>query len=50
MSDYLFQDEEEQIPTNNQSKSSKSWRILVVDDDDSVHEITRLVFANLEIY
>jgi response regulator RpfG family c-di-GMP phosphodiesterase len=49
MSDYLFQDEEEQIPTNNQSKSLKSWRILVVDDDDSVHEITRLVFANLVI-
>ena len=35
------QEDESKLPTN-----QKVWRLLVVDDDESVHQITRLVLAD----
>ncbi len=49
MSDFIFKDEPlETDPIKNQ-KTQKKWRILVVDDDDSVHKVTKLVLADAEI-
>lgn len=45
--DFLFQDEAEQDENALKSRQSdKTWRILVIDDDESVHQITRLVLAD----
>jgi len=49
MSDFIFQDEVEEEIDNNQNKSDKFWRILVIDDDESVHQVTKLVLADAEI-
>ncbi len=49
MSDFIFQDEVEDEIDNNQSKADKFWRILVIDDDESVHQVTKLVLADAEI-
>ncbi len=50
MSDFLFQDEAEPtaIPPK-KTKNNKVWRILIVDDDESVHQVTKLVLSNVEI-
>ncbi len=47
MSNFIFQDEAEEIIEEN--KNDKFWRILVVDDDESVHQVTKLVLADAEI-
>lgn len=51
MSDFIFQDEDDDEVDNNvvQVKSDKFWRILVIDDDESVHQVTKLVLADAEI-
>jgi len=49
MSKFIFKEEsEDDLNTQPQStlKRGKSWRILVVDDDESIHQITRLVLAD----
>ncbi|MDF1881343.1 EAL domain-containing protein [Sulfurimonas sp. MAG313] len=45
MEDFLFQDEEETSTVITQ----KPWKILIVDDDHGVHDITRLALKNLTI-
>jgi response regulator RpfG family c-di-GMP phosphodiesterase len=47
MSNFIFQDEAEEIEVD--KKNEKLWRILVVDDDESVHQVTKLVLADAEI-
>ncbi len=51
MSDFIFQDEEDdEVETNGvHRKSDRFWRILVIDDDESVHQVTKLVLADAEI-
>lgn len=51
MSDFIFQDEDDAEAESNelQRKSDKFWRILVIDDDESVHQVTKLVLADAEI-
>jgi len=51
MSDFIFQDEDDaEVETNElHRKSDKFWRILVIDDDESVHQVTKLVLADAEI-
>ena len=49
MSDFIFQDEVEDEIIDLPSKSNKVWRILIVDDDESVHQVTRLVLADADI-
>lgn len=50
MNDFLFQDDEvEQKTETNKHDAEKHWRILVVDDDASIHQITKLVLADIEI-
>ena len=49
MSDFIFKEEPEEKKNTNLITSHKKWRILVVDDDDSVHQITKLVLADAEI-
>jgi len=49
MSTFVFKDEEEHSPAQPSKGNGKLWRILVIDDDDSVHQITRLVLSDLEI-
>jgi len=50
MSKFIFKEEaEEPFIEKAASKSQKKWRILVVDDDESVHQITRLVLADANI-
>jgi CheY-like chemotaxis protein len=47
MNDFLFKDEADDAldkPSND-----KFWHILVIDDDDSVHQVTKLVLSNVEI-
>lgn len=47
MSKFIFKEEsEEPLIEKAVSKNQKKWRILVVDDDESVHQITRLVLAD----
>jgi len=49
MTDFIFKEESEQTNNSVTAKSNKKWRILVVDDDDSVHQVTKLVLADAEI-
>lgn len=49
MTDFLFQDEPEIIEPETVRASTKFWRILVVDDDKAVHQVTRLVLSGTEI-
>jgi len=49
MSDFIFQDEVEEETDDEQNKADKYWRILVIDDDESVHQVTKLVLADAEI-
>ncbi|MGJ8693853.1 MAG: HD domain-containing phosphohydrolase [Thalassotalea sp.] len=49
MSDFLFQDEPEHNEQESSPISNKFWRILVIDDDEAVHQVTRLVLADAEI-
>ena len=49
MSDFIFKEEPEEKKNTDLITSQKKWRILVVDDDDSVHQITKLVLADAEI-
>lgn len=46
MSDFLFKEETEVIA---KPSSNKTWRILVVDDDESVHQVTKLVLLDATI-
>ncbi len=47
MSKFIFKEEsEEVIPPVTDKCNGKSWRILVIDDDESIHQITRLVLAD----
>mgnify|MGYP006093951111 CR=1 FL=1 len=49
MSNFIFQDEVEDEINNKPNKTDKFWRILVIDDDESVHQVTKLVLADTEI-
>ena len=49
MNDYIFQDEIEDEVDNGGNKADKFWRILVIDDDKAVHQVTKLVLADAEI-
>lgn len=50
MNKFLFQDEPEvDLSVNNSTKKNKFWRILIIDDDESVHQVTQLVLGNVEI-
>lgn len=49
MSEFLFQDEPENTESDNKNLLEKYWRILVIDDDESVHQVTKLVLADAEI-
>ncbi|MGL1957503.1 MAG: DUF3369 domain-containing protein [Colwellia sp.] len=49
MSNFIFKDEPEQDDSLLTTKKDKFWRILVVDDDESVHQVTKLVLADAEI-
>jgi len=49
MSDFIFKDEPVESDTPAKKTVQKRWRILVVDDDDSVHQVTKLVLADAEI-
>ena len=44
--DFLFQDETDSTTEENVALSSARWKVLVVDDDDSIHQITTLVLNN----
>ena len=45
MSNFIFKEETESTPIEKVNKT-KLWRILVIDDDESVHQVTRLVLAD----
>lgn len=48
MNEFIFKDEDEtEIETNH--KNQKLWRILIIDDDESVHQVTKLVLSGVEI-
>ncbi len=49
MTDFIFKDEPLETDKPMTRKTQKKWRILVVDDDVSVHQVTRLVLADAEI-
>ncbi len=49
MSDFIFKDEPLKNPADIVKKPQKKWRILIVDDDESVHQVTRLVLAGTEV-
>ncbi|WP_286232558.1 HD domain-containing phosphohydrolase [Thalassotalea sediminis] len=47
MSKFIFKEEAPENSINERTTASdKVWRILVVDDDESVHQITRLVLGD----
>jgi response regulator RpfG family c-di-GMP phosphodiesterase len=45
MSNFLFKEESESTSIEKVNKA-KVWRILVIDDDESVHQVTRLVLSD----
>ncbi len=49
MNDFIFKEEAEESVNSIAAKSNKKWRILVVDDDESVHQVTKLVLSDAEI-
>ncbi|MFQ3195348.1 MAG: response regulator RpfG family c-di-GMP phosphodiesterase [Colwellia sp.] len=49
MSNFLFKEEATNDSLASKPKNNKVWRILVVDDDESVHQVTRLVLADAYI-
>jgi len=49
MSNFIFKDEPEDSNKITNNMPIKKWRILVVDDDDSVHQVTKLVLADAKI-
>mgnify|MGYP000114217170 CR=1 FL=1 len=49
MNKFIFKDEAEEPANNKKLNNAKVWRVLVVDDDESVHQVTRLVLADAEI-
>ena len=48
MKDFIFKEEPELDKKNQSTKMDQKWRILIVDDDDTVHEITKLVLSDIE--
>lgn len=50
MSDFLFSEEPENFPHNNDGSPCEPWHILIVDDEPSVHDITRLTLARLDVF
>lgn len=46
--DFLFANEDTQQPTPTHSRAQEKWRILIVDDEPDVHQITKIVLANFE--
>lgn len=42
----LFSDKK--IPYQNNGKTTKSWKLLIVDDDEEVHALTKLVLSDYE--
>ncbi|WDE01145.1 HD domain-containing phosphohydrolase [Thalassomonas actiniarum] len=49
MSKFVFKDEPESGVEKTVRSNSRVWRILVVDDDESVHQVTKLVLSDTEI-
>ena len=49
MSDFMFKDEAEKEEASPDKNAHKKWRILVIDDDDSIHQVTKLVLSDVEI-
>jgi response regulator RpfG family c-di-GMP phosphodiesterase len=49
MSTFIFKDEVEEEQLEKIIIKNKLWRVLVVDDDESVHQVTRLVLAEANI-
>ncbi|MCW8863800.1 MAG: DUF3369 domain-containing protein [Colwellia sp.] len=49
MSDFIFKDEPLNTDEKVIKKAQKKWRILIVDDDESVHHVTKLVLADAVI-
>ncbi len=49
MNKFIFKDESEKPISNKKLTKTKVWRILVVDDDESVHQVTKLVLADADI-
>ncbi|TWX55684.1 HD domain-containing phosphohydrolase [Colwellia hornerae] len=49
MSNFLFKEESVNDSLTAKAKKNKVWRILVIDDDESVHQVTRLVLADANI-
>jgi response regulator RpfG family c-di-GMP phosphodiesterase len=49
MSDVLFIDEPEESLELDDGRQHKTWKILVVDDDETVHEVTNLVLSSAEV-
>ncbi|NNJ90283.1 MAG: phosphodiesterase, partial [Gammaproteobacteria bacterium] len=52
--DFLFQDEHEESEETATSSSETPWKILIVDDEKDVHEVTKMalsgfVFKNREL-
>ncbi len=49
MSNFLFKEEASENTLIEKVKKAKVWRILVIDDDESVHQVTRLVLSDANI-
>ena len=47
MDDFLFQDDD--TDTNIVDILQKPWKVLIVDDDHGVHDITRLALKNVQV-
>ena len=46
MSNFLFKEEASESTSIVKANKAKVWRILVIDDDESVHHVTQLVLAD----
>jgi response regulator RpfG family c-di-GMP phosphodiesterase len=46
MSNFLFKEEASESTSIEKANKAKVWRVLVIDDDESVHQVTRLVLSD----
>lgn len=52
MTDFIYKNEDnnqDKFIVEQTPKSDRTWRILVIDDDESVHQVTKLVLADAVI-
>ena len=49
MSEFLFNDEDDNSNHQETADKNELWKVLIIDDEPDIHQITKLVLANLSV-